>query len=212
MTPDTNRPLDLLAELDFCHGQLLGASNQGEVRRFQLNGHDLAIKAPKGRGLIWHARRAGLRHEYCAYQRIQGVPGLPVCHGFFQQRWLVLDYVAGTPFREFPLADHEQFFQRLLEIIQAMHARGVAHGDLKRKDNLLVDRSGNPVIVDLGAATLSKPGRHPLNHRLFNFMRQTDLNAWIKLKYGGYEDISADDRVVLKRSALERALTRLRRH
>ncbi len=210
MTLDTNRPLDLLAELDFCRGQLLGASNQGEVRRFQLNGHDLAIKAPKGRGLIWHARRAGLRHEYRAYQRIKGISGLPVCHGLYQQRWLILDFVPGTPFRESVLTDHERFFARLLEIIQAMHARGVAHGDLKRKDNLLIDPSGDPIIMDLGAAIVRKSGWHPLNHRLFNFMRQTDLNAWVKLKYAGYEGVSAHDSQYLKRSVLERVLTRLR--
>ncbi|MFU8832842.1 MAG: hypothetical protein ACNA7J_11905, partial [Wenzhouxiangella sp.] len=198
MTLDTNRPLDLLAELDFCRGQLLGASNQGEVRRFQLGGHDLAIKAPKGHGLIWHARRAGLRHEYHAYQRIEGISGFPVCHGFFQQRWLVLGFVPGSPFRESVLTDRERFFARLLQIIQAMHARGIAHGDLKRKENLLIDPSGDPVIIDLGAATVRQSGWHPLNRWLFNFMRQTDLNAWIKLKYAGYEGISAHDRQYFK--------------
>jgi serine/threonine protein kinase len=210
MTLDTNPPLDLLRALDFSSGQLLGSSNQGEVRRFQIDGHDLAIKAPKGRGLAWYGRRAGLRREYHAYQRVRGVPGFPTCHGFFDQRWLVLEYVVGTPFRESALADREQFFARLLEIIQAMHARGVAHGDLKRKDNLLVDPSGHPVVMDLGAATLRQSGWHPLHHRLFEFMRQTDLNAWIKLKYAGYEGVSARDSRYLKRSLLERALTRLR--
>ena len=47
--------------------------------------------------------------------------------------------------------------------------------------------------------------------RLFEFMRQTDLNAWVKLKYGGYSGVSEADRALLRRSWLERVLSRTRR-
>jgi serine/threonine protein kinase len=211
MTPDRIDP-HLIRRLDFTSGELLGQSNQGEVRRFRLNGQELAIKKPKGRYLGWQVRQATLVREYRAYQRLAGLPGFTRCLGLIDKTFLVLEFRQGTPFRRAELADREAFFATLLDIIQTMHAAGVAHGDLKRKDNLLVDELGQPVILDLGAATLRKPGFHPLNQALFDFMCQTDLNAWVKLKYGGYQGISEADQRWLKRSALERVLTRMRKH
>jgi len=92
-----------------------------------------------------------------------------------------------------------------------MHARGVAHGDLKRKANLAIGPDEGPVVLDFGASIVLREGRHPINHRLFEMLRQTDLNAWVKLKYGGYEGVSEADRGLLRRSWLERGLSRLRR-
>jgi serine/threonine protein kinase len=210
--PDTPPEIEqLLRDLDFDSGELLGHSNQGEVRRFRLGGRDLAIKTPKGQGLSWRLRRATLLREFRAYERLAGLAGFAPCHGLIDDRYLVLDYVEGLAFREAEFLDRDRFFDRLLSVIEAMHAVGVAHGDLKRKDNLRVDPEHHPVILDLGAAVLRRDGWHPAKQRLFEFMRQTDLNAWIKLKYGGYDDISEPDRKRLKRSGLERLLSRLRR-
>lgn len=201
---------DLIAELDFSQGESLGLSNQGEVRRFKVSEHDLAIKQPKGRGLAWTIRAATLRHEHRAYERLQGLPGIPKCHGLFPGDRLVLEYVKGTTFRGAGLDSSSPVFVKLLTLIQGMHARGVAHGDLKRKDNLLIDEQGSPIILDFGTSTLEKSGKHPVNRRLFRFICQTDINAWVKLKYGGYENLSADDEQLLQRTGIERALSRWR--
>ncbi len=201
---------DQIRQLDFSAGQVLGQSNQGEVRLFRIDGRELAIKMPKGRGLAWKVRQATLKREFRAYQRLAGVPGLARCHGLVDDTWLVLDYVTGKPFRDFQFTDREAFFSCLLNTIQSMHARGVAHGDLKRKDNLLVTRDEQPIILDLGAATLAGHRLRPFNSALFRFMRQTDLNAWVKLKHGSYQAVSEADRRYLKRSRLERVLTRIR--
>lgn len=211
MTSTPSRIAHRIRTLDLSEGCLLGQSNQGDVRRFDIDGQELAIKSPKGRGLARVLRQATLSHEHRAYQRLAGLSGFPACHGMSDQGWLLLDFVPGHPFRDANLTDHQDYFDQLLEIILAMHGRGVAHGDLKRKDNLLVTEDGQPVILDLGAATLRKSGWRPLNHRLFNFIRQTDLNAWVKLKYGGYQGVSERDLSRLRRSGLERILTRLRR-
>lgn len=199
-----------LESLDFGSGQALGKSNQGEVRRFRFSGQDLAIKTPSGRGLLRWLRLQSLRREYRTYRQLAGVRGFAHCHGLFQDRYLVLDYIEGEDFRNADLPNPARFFDQLLETIQAMHDRGVAHGDLKRKDNLRVTGTGEPIILDLGTAMRRKPGGGIVNHRLFEFIRQTDLNAWVKLKYGSYQDIAAKDQRYLKRSRLERWLSRLR--
>lgn len=200
-----------VADLDFKGGELLGTSNQGEVRRFRIDGLDLAVKQPKGRGLAWRLRAATLRHEYRAYQRLRGLDGLPACHGLFPGDRLALEFVEGRSLREAALEPEDPYFTALLDLIRAVHARGVAHGDLKRKANLLVAATGDPVILDFGTATLLKPGRRPVNHGLFKLIRQTDLNAWVKLKYGGYEGLNEADQQLLRRTVIERWLGRLRR-
>lgn len=64
-----------------------------------------------------------------------------------------------------------------------MHAKNVAHMDLKRKDNLLVKADESPCILDFGAAVIKKPGFHPFNQYHYQVAKQFDYNAWIKHKY-----------------------------
>lgn len=205
-----NPSLDsLVNQATLARADILARSNQGIVYRLSAAGGDLAVKKAAGKGPLLAINRHALKREFHAYRRLDGLSGVPRCRGLVENRFLVLDFIDARPFRD--AGTGPEFFDRLLETIQAMHARGVAHGDLKRKANLLVDAQDRPVLLDFGAATLLRPGRHPLNRRLFEFMRQTDLNAWVKLKYGGYSDVAAGDRALLKRSWLERALSRSRR-
>ena len=206
----TQRIAAFCARLDFSTGVPLGQSNQGEVRRFTSSDFDLAIKTPSGTGPLKWLRRQSLLREYRTYRRLGGLDGFARCHGLFEGRFLVLDYVEGEDYRRDRINDPDGFFAHLLRSIEAMHARGVAHGDLKRKSNLRIDQCGKPVILDLGTAVLSREQPGWLNRRLFKFARQTDLNAWVKLKYGGYADASSHDQRYLKRSGLERALSWIR--
>jgi predicted Ser/Thr protein kinase len=202
---------DRIASLDFEQGEPLELSNQGEVRRFRIDGLDLAVKQPKGGRMAWALRAATLRHEHRVYQRLAGLAGIPRCHGLFGGHRLALDFIEGRTFRDAEPGPGGEYFDALLILIRAMHARGVAHGDLKRKSNLLIDAQGRPVVLDFGTATLKKPGWRPINHRLFDLICQTDINAWIKLKYGGYEGLSPADQRLFERTRIERLLSRWRR-
>lgn len=85
------------------------------------------------------------------------------------------------------------FFAALLDIILSVHRAGVAHADLKRKDNILVTPDGQPRILDFGAAVVKKE-TGAWNDRLYRQACQIDLNAWIKHKYlGKYDEISDED-------------------
>lgn len=189
--------------------EVIARSNQGVVYRLDVAGKTLAVKQAAGKGLRVAINRQALKREFLAYRRLEGIAGIPGCLGMVQDRYLVLEFIQARPFRDTSTAP--DFFDRLLETVRTMHARGVAHGDLKRKDNLLVDARGRPILLDFGTATRLRSGWHPINRRLFEFMRQTDLNAWVKLKYGGYTGISEADRALLQRSRLERVLSRSRR-
>lgn len=208
-------PIDLtrLAE-DLRQGLLdaaepIAASNQGRIYRIDRDGRLLAIKSPVGRGVRGRINRLALDREARAYARLAGLPGIPTCHGLIDRRWLVLDWIEARPLRA--AAVGPEYYDRLRRLIEAMHARGVAHGDLKRKANLAVDCEGAPLMLDFGASVLRLDGWHPINRYLFALLRQTDRNAWVKHKYGGYHGVADEDQHWLARSWIERGLARLRR-
>ena len=102
--------------------------------------------------------------------------------------------------------DKQYFFYALLQLIKDMHAAGVAHGDLKKKDNILVINGKQPCVVDFGVAVIKKKRLAPINSYLYGLFRRFDYNAWAKLKYDGrFDNMSADDRQYYHRTVVEKA-------
>lgn len=157
--------------------------HQGDLHLGEVDGHRIFVKAATGNLFAASARRWMLRREYEVYCRLEGVRGVPRCFGFYDGRYLVVEAIEGRSLRDAVIQDRERFFGQLFDILDAMHARGIAHGDLMRKANILVDRSEHPVLVDFGASTIRRRGFHPFNHVAYRFFAQLDLNAWLKHKY-----------------------------
>jgi len=191
---------------------ILATSNQGTVLHFRDAGVEFLVKTAMGTGAVRAAREATLQREYAAYERMRGLVGVPRCHGLVDGRYLVLEYVRGTPYREAEFDDRDAWFASLLTIIRSFHARGVAHGDLKSKSNLLVTRNQQPCVIDFGTTVLHRPGLHPLNNALFEYLKRLDVNAWVKHKYHGrYENASPEDERLLDYSRFESLLRRYRK-
>ena len=74
--------------------------------------------------------------------------------------------------------------------------RGVAHGDLKRKDNIIVAAGEQPYLLDFGIAVRRSARNDVFNRLVFEHVRQMDLNAWVKLKYGRRIDPEAEPGVL----------------
>ena len=190
---------------------ILAVSNQGTILHYRGDGKDLIVKSAMGRGPIRALRQRTLLREYEAYRRMEGVAGVPRCHGLVAGRYLVLEFIRGTAFREATWTDRERWFAEFLEVLQAIHARGVSHGDLKSKGNIMVTEDEKPCVIDFGTAFVSKPGFHPVNNWLFEHGRRMDLNAWVKHKYHGrYADVSDEDRELLDYSFIEYWVRKLR--
>ena len=174
----------------------------------------VVVKQPMGRGPALWLRRAMLRREFSAYQRLEGVPGVPRCFGVEADGSLLLEYREGEPFRETvaALRDRDRFFSELLRSILAVHAAGVAHADLKRRGNLLISPDGHPVLLDFGSAVRKSRRGGWLNGLLFRQICRMDLNAWVKLKYRRrYDLISAEDRGYYHPTRIEAAARGVRR-
>jgi len=192
------------------HEHILATSNQGTILLYEQDGFKLVIKTAMGRGLSLKVRQRTLVREYRAYQRLRGVQGVPECFGMVDGRHLALEYIPGSGYRDVTLADRDRFFDTLLEVLRSIHARGVSHGDLKSKSNLLVTKQGEPCIVDFGTAFVHEAGFHPVNNWLFRFGKRLDINAWVKHKYHGlYRDASEADRALLNYGWIETLVRRL---
>jgi predicted Ser/Thr protein kinase len=188
------------------HGEnVLAQGYQGQVYFYEDGAHRWVVKAASGRGLMRWLRRRMLRREHRVYQRLRGMPGCPQCLGLVRGRYLVLEYIDGVPLRRAPVTDPAAFYRRLFALIEQLHARGVAHSDMKRKDNLLVVGGDTPCLIDFGAAMLRAPGFAPLNHYLFRIAQRFDYNAWIKLKYNNrLDEIAPADRAFYRRTWVEK--------
>jgi serine/threonine protein kinase len=164
-------------------GRRLGSGYQASVHLYTSEAGAVVVKKPHRSRLLGWLWRALLAREHRVYVRLRGIPGVPRCYGLHDGE-LVLEYIEGPSLRAYEpqIKDRERFFAELLKTLQAMHAAGVAHGDLKRKDNVIVAAGERPYLIDFGIAC-TRGDSKLCNRLVFEPVRQMDYNAWIKLKY-----------------------------
>jgi predicted Ser/Thr protein kinase len=190
----------------------LARGYQGQTLLYRDNDRRLVIKAPMGRGIHKWISTLMLRHEARVYERLMNFPAAPRCYGLLRNRYLVLEYIDGATARYAEIADREAFFAELLEQIKSLHARGIAHSDLQKKDNLLLVDGRHPCLLDFGAAVIRKSGFAPFSRLHYRFAERLDFNQWAKLKYQGrLENMSAADRGYYRRTQLEKLARTLKR-
>jgi hypothetical protein len=109
--------------------------------------------------------RAAARHRRVLGERALRATGLVPRAG----EVLVRSFVPGEALhrcRELPL----DFFERLDELVRSLHARGVAHNDLHKEQNVLVGEDGWPWLVDFQLAS-----SHALDSRTLRVRAHDDL-------------------------------------
>ena len=96
-------------------------------------------------------------------------------------------------------------FEKLRSLVTQIHARGVAHIDLRKRDNILVTEDGRPCIIDFNASFCFDPAS--LGARfLFPILRRIDDSAVLKWK-----SRLAPELLTEAESARHRLMSRLRR-
>lgn len=122
-----------------------------------------------------------LRHEHRVLERLAGLGISPLPLGYLTQGVLVMEEIRGTvlPRHAKELVD-DGFFAEMASRLSQMHALGVAHGDIRRT-NIMVLPDGSPRLVDFASATLlggpPRGGWQMLSPRrwLFEVQRRGDL-------------------------------------
>ncbi len=186
---DTVRPVN-----EHCTVRVLKADSFGRVECLALDDQNVLRRVACGGrwpASAWVARLL-LRRERRALQALEGEAGFPkrlAASGSLEgarqaqpedgratRRALVhpdgvllREYVAGRPLSQAQHLPHN-FFDRLEELVERMHARGVCHNDLHKEPNVLVAEDGFPVLIDFQLASV-----HPRRGRAFRVRCHEDL-------------------------------------
>jgi len=156
----------------------------GDLRLLRVNGRLVVMKDFGHRPvLVRLLGRFLISREAAAYERLRGERGVPRFWGRFGAYALLYEYVPGRLGNEFSRGElSPRFFQKLSDLVDRLHARGVAHGDLKRRTNILVGPDEEPVLIDFAAAIVDGSPWNPFGRWLFRQICQVDRNGIAKLK------------------------------
>jgi len=180
--------------------------NQSKIYKIQTEFNTFIYKVPAGSNFIIKTINAFLiKREYKVLKQIQHIKGVPEV--FFYNKGIFMKFYKGVNIRDFMNMHTKikvEFHSQLLETIQNLHNEGIAHCDLKRKENILILDDQSFVILDFG---ISYRYRNRIFKPLFNLLKQTDLNAYIKIKYDkNYNHLSDDDKKIYKLTRIEKIL------
>ncbi len=121
----------------------------GLLRR--RDGHQVVLKINRMADLLglpgrWIGRFLA-RREALIYQALADLEPVPRFMGLWGDCGFVHEYVVGHPMRA-DEAVGDEFFGALEQIIDRMHARGMAYVDLEKCENIIVDHNGRPSLID----------------------------------------------------------------
>jgi RIO-like serine/threonine protein kinase len=158
------------------------AAARPEVRLEDWDGLRVVVKDYTVRATWVKLAVAGflVKREAAAHRRLQDIDGIPPALPVTNPHILAHVYVEGRSVPEVKEPLTPEFFDRLYEMIAQIHARAMAHGDLKRLPNILVQPDGMPALVDLSAAIMS--GSNPIVAAILGYIQDDDLRAVAKLK------------------------------
>lgn len=145
--------------------ELVRVRGELAVRRLALGG-----RVPFSRPIA----RLLLAREGRALRALEGLAGVARVRSQAADGSVLLrSFVPGTPLclaQELP----RDYFERLEELVRALHARGVCHNDLHKEANVLVGEDGYPALVDFQLASL-----HARRGRSFAVRAREDLrHVW----------------------------------
>ena len=117
------------------------------------------------------------------YRLLDGVAGIPrlVCR--LDRQALLVEHIAGRSCAEYPDRSlPAEFFDRLREVVEGIHARGVVHCDIKNRSNIVVGEDGQPYVIDFASAFARQGRWFPFRRLLFERFRVDDLRGVAKAK------------------------------
>lgn len=151
-----------------------------EVRLLDIDGRPAVIKDFAGLPLATRLT-VGIpliRWEVPVLRRLIGLEGVPQLLYTVDRFAFIMSYIEARPLYKVPPAELPPgIFDRTLDLVDALHARGVVHLDLRQRKNTLLTSDNRPAIIDYAAALhFGRDGR------IFRFMKNVDRTAILKLK------------------------------
>ncbi len=85
--------------------------------------------------------------EAAIYKVITGTPGVPRFMGLVGETGMAIEYMNAKPLDHFDVPP-AGYFERMRQILDTLHARGVAYCDANKRSNMLVGPNGEAVLID----------------------------------------------------------------
>jgi len=132
-----------------------GAWHKADILQVTLAEGRFAVKdyAAKNALVRWSGALQ-LAREIKAYRSLAGVPGVPSFYRALDRHAIIIEYVGGIRLPKFHRRHGgvPRVAQRIKSLMDAVHARGVIHGDLRSRDNILVTAGGHLHLIDFSSA------------------------------------------------------------
>lgn len=184
LCPKPSFDLDRLADYEPTD-RLAGRNvTKAEIALYRIGNLDLAVKTYANRPawVRYGLGRWQVRREAAAYRAAAGVPGLPRFFGCPSPLALATEWV---PARSLPdlsrLSVDETVFDAVGRTLQALHARGIAIGDLHQR-NVLVTEDDRVFIVDFATAWILGERPNRLSRAVFRRLRDFDTLALARMR------------------------------
>jgi tRNA A-37 threonylcarbamoyl transferase component Bud32 len=98
-------------------------------------------------------------------------------------------FCEGTPLHRCELLPID-FFERLEELVRELHARGVAHNDLHKEQNIVVGPDGRPSLIDFQLASVHGLGSRALAVRMRDDLRHIAKHRRRYLRFTRVVDVA----------------------
>lgn len=158
---------------------------EADLFLLRIDDRKLILKDFSKKKRLWRCLigKIAIAQEVKAYQRLIGVKGIPQFFSRPNAYSLVIEYIEGDrlPHRKERHKLPQDFFQKLAGLIDQMHRRGVAHGDLRKK-NIFLSPTGEPYILDFATAICLREKSSWLKRMIFKKACLIDKISVEKLK------------------------------
>lgn len=164
MSADAPRPFGL-ARRDLPHHVvevLEAGSGRDPVVSLVRDGDRLAVIkdfAPRSWPVRTLLGRWLVARELRAYRALAGHAAVPRLYGRIDALAFAVEYRPGARMSRRLAPDLPQGFVAALDAaVREMHARGVAHLDLRHRTNVMLGPDGAPILIDFASAICFRPG------------------------------------------------------
>jgi tRNA A-37 threonylcarbamoyl transferase component Bud32 len=173
---------------------------QADLYEFDWEGRPALLKDFNGRPALvrrWWSAHVCAR-EARALRRLDELEGVPHLYATAGDYAFVMERLMGTrlPRKREPPPPPPEFWARARALLERLHAAGVSHGDLRRK-NLLMGPAGEAYLIDFATAARLRDGGLDarFSRFLFRHMCRIDRVTFARIK-ASYDPqlLDADER------------------
>ncbi len=128
-----------------------GGWPKSTVWKAQIDGEPWVVKDFRRRGFFTRNLFGVLlvHREARALSRLDGLPGVPAGGFAIDRHALAYRFVPARPLSAISARDQPvELFRALERTLQAVHARGIVHLDIRNGRNVLVTEAGEPLLID----------------------------------------------------------------